>query len=152
MHRTILGFVASSDHPLLFPYRDLRPASLEKGQETLRLRVYAAYAWGGPFLVAGVAALLDHLPSNPQYTFLRPRFGEKQCWFYGEFLQPFTPFVQNLIWPSIREEPWEPFDSSEKSFPRTKECLETYQNWEMIDQCELACKETVCRAKRSLRR
>ncbi|XP_076675179.1 adhesion G-protein coupled receptor methuselah-like 1 [Andrena cerasifolii] len=65
-------------------FRDLRPASLEKGQETLRLRVYAAYAWGGPFLVAGVAALLDHLPSNPQYTFLRPRFGEKQCWFYGD--------------------------------------------------------------------
>lgn len=65
-------------------FRDLRPASLEKGQETLRLRVYAAYAWGGPFLVAGVAALLDHLPSHPQYTFLRPRFGEKQCWFYGD--------------------------------------------------------------------
>ncbi|XP_076232667.1 adhesion G-protein coupled receptor methuselah-like 1 [Calliopsis andreniformis] len=65
-------------------FRDLRPASLEKGQETLRLRVYAAYAWGGPFLVAGVAALLDHLPAHPQYTFLRPRFGEKHCWFYGD--------------------------------------------------------------------
>ncbi|XP_011642503.1 probable G-protein coupled receptor Mth-like 1 [Pogonomyrmex barbatus] len=65
-------------------FRDLRPVSLEKGQETLRLRVYACYAWGGPFLVAGLAALLDHLPSQPQYTFLRPRFGEKQCWFYGD--------------------------------------------------------------------
>lgn len=64
--------------------RDLRPASLEKGQETLRLRVYACYAWGGPLLVAGLAALLDHLPSQPQYTFLRPRFGDKQCWFYGK--------------------------------------------------------------------
>ncbi|OAD60796.1 putative G-protein coupled receptor Mth-like 1 [Eufriesea mexicana] len=62
--------------------KDLRPASLEKGQETLRLRVYACYAWGGPLLVAGLAALLDHLPPQPQYTFLRPRFGEKQCWFY----------------------------------------------------------------------
>ncbi|XP_025270226.1 probable G-protein coupled receptor Mth-like 1 [Camponotus floridanus] len=65
-------------------FRDLRPVSLEKGQETLRLRVYACYAWGGPLLVAGLAALLDHLPSQPQYTFLRPRFGEKQCWFYGD--------------------------------------------------------------------
>ncbi|XP_029038608.1 probable G-protein coupled receptor Mth-like 1 [Osmia bicornis bicornis] len=65
-------------------FRDLRPASLEKGQETLRLRVYGCYAWGGPLLVAGLAALLDHLPSQPQYTFLRPRFGEKQCWFYGD--------------------------------------------------------------------
>ncbi|XP_018403809.1 PREDICTED: probable G-protein coupled receptor Mth-like 1 [Cyphomyrmex costatus] len=65
-------------------FRDLRPVSLEKGQETLRLRVYACYAWGGPFLVAGLAALLDHLPPQPQYTFLRPRFGEKQCWFYGD--------------------------------------------------------------------
>ncbi|XP_012233862.1 probable G-protein coupled receptor Mth-like 1 [Linepithema humile] len=65
-------------------FRDLRPVSLEKGQETLRLRVYACYAWGGPLLVAGLAALLDHLPPQPQYTFLRPRFGEKQCWFYGD--------------------------------------------------------------------
>lgn len=69
-----------------FAFRDLRPVSLEKGQETLRLRVYACYAWGGPFLVAGLAALLDHLPPQPQYTYLRPRFGEKQCWFYGKFL------------------------------------------------------------------
>ncbi|XP_076627055.1 adhesion G-protein coupled receptor methuselah-like 1 [Colletes latitarsis] len=65
-------------------FRDLRPASLEKGQETRRLRVYSCYAWGGPLLVAGLAALLDHLPPQPQYTFLRPRFGEKQCWFYGD--------------------------------------------------------------------
>ncbi|XP_076654793.1 adhesion G-protein coupled receptor methuselah-like 1 [Halictus rubicundus] len=65
-------------------FRDLRPASLEKGQEALRLRVYTIYAWGGPLLVAGVAALLDHLPPQPQYTFLRPRFGEKHCWFYGD--------------------------------------------------------------------
>ncbi|KAG9433216.1 G-protein coupled receptor Mth-like 1 [Apis mellifera carnica] len=72
-------------HYLSSGYRkDLRPASLEKGQETLRLRVYACYAWGGPLLVAGLAALLDHLPPQPQYTFLRPRFGVKQCWFYDD--------------------------------------------------------------------
>lgn len=65
--------------------RDLRPASLEKGQELLRLRFYAAYAWGGPLIVAGLAAFLDHLPQKPEDTFLRPRFGEKQCWFYGRW-------------------------------------------------------------------
>ncbi|XP_051159125.1 probable G-protein coupled receptor Mth-like 1 [Leptopilina boulardi] len=65
-------------------FRDLRPASLEKGQETLRLRVYAVYAWGGPLLVAGLAAVLDHLPEDPASTFLRPRFGDNKCWFYGD--------------------------------------------------------------------
>ncbi|XP_014300620.1 probable G-protein coupled receptor Mth-like 1 [Microplitis demolitor] len=65
-------------------FRDLRPASLEKGQETLRLKVYACYAWGGPLLVAGLAALFDHLPSQSNNPFLRPRFGEKMCWFYGD--------------------------------------------------------------------
>ncbi|KAH0561013.1 hypothetical protein KQX54_011085 [Cotesia glomerata] len=65
-------------------FQDLRPASLEKSQEILRLRVYACYAWGGPFLVAGLAALLDHLPAQPHNPFLRPRFGEKMCWFYGD--------------------------------------------------------------------
>ncbi|KYN41754.1 putative G-protein coupled receptor Mth-like 1 [Trachymyrmex septentrionalis] len=81
---------------------DLRPVSLEKGQETLRLRVYACYAWGGPFLVAGLAALLDHLPPQPQYTFLRPRFGEKQCWFYGKFLtssvEPLVISARTILW------------------------------------------------------
>ncbi|XP_012264182.2 probable G-protein coupled receptor Mth-like 1 [Athalia rosae] len=65
-------------------FRDLRPASLEKGQETVRLRVYACYAWGGPLLIAGLAALLDHLPQQPGYMFLKPRFGENYCWFYGD--------------------------------------------------------------------
>lgn len=78
---------------------DLRPSSLEKGQETLRLRVYACYAWGGPLLVAGLAALLDHLPPQPQYTFLRPRFGEKMCWFYGEFLWLLFLFSVFLFYP-----------------------------------------------------
>uniref|UniRef100_A0ABD2XRC9 G-protein coupled receptors family 2 profile 2 domain-containing protein n=2 Tax=Trichogramma TaxID=7490 RepID=A0ABD2XRC9_9HYME len=50
----------------------------------IRLRFYSAYAWGGPLIVAGLAAFLDHLPETPGQTFLRPRFGEKQCWFYGD--------------------------------------------------------------------
>ncbi|XP_034934863.1 probable G-protein coupled receptor Mth-like 1 [Chelonus insularis] len=65
-------------------FRDLRPATLEKSQETLRLRVYACYAWGGPLLIAGVAALFDHLPAENHYSFLKPKFGEKMCWFYGD--------------------------------------------------------------------
>ena len=52
----------------------------------LRLRFYAAYAWGGPLIVAGLAAILDHLPQSPDQTYLRPRFGEKHCWFYGKLL------------------------------------------------------------------
>ncbi|KAG5308796.1 MTH1 protein, partial [Acromyrmex insinuator] len=89
-NRCLRPLLAEQESSLFVPHAisgndtDLRPVSLEKGQETLRLRVYACYAWGGPFLVAGLAALLDHLPPQPQYTFLRPRFGEKQCWFYGD--------------------------------------------------------------------
>lgn len=64
--------------------RDLRPASLEKGQELLRLRFYGAYAWGGPLIVAGLAIFLDNLPETPGETFLRPHFGQKMCWFAGE--------------------------------------------------------------------
>lgn len=85
-----------TEFSLFVAFRDLRPVSLEKGQETLRLRVYACYAWGGPFLVAGLAALLDHLPPQPQYTFLRPRFGEKQCWFYGKFLPCLSSLLREL--------------------------------------------------------
>lgn len=61
-------------------FRDLRPASLDKGQENLRLRLYELYAWGCPLFIAGVAALLDHLPRG---SFIGPRFGDKRCWFYG---------------------------------------------------------------------
>lgn len=39
------------------------------------------YAWGGPLLLAGTAALLDALPAP---GLLRPRFGEQRCWFYGD--------------------------------------------------------------------
>lgn len=64
--------------------RDLRPTSLEKGQELKRLRFYAAYAWGGPLIVAGLAAILDHVTQSPESHVLRPHFGEKQCWFIGK--------------------------------------------------------------------
>lgn len=70
-------------------FRDFRPTSLEKSQELLRLRIYQVYAWGVPLIIAAVAAILDNLPMSGESTFLRPRFGEKGCWFYGEFVRCF---------------------------------------------------------------
>ncbi|XP_055634787.1 probable G-protein coupled receptor Mth-like 1 isoform X4 [Toxorhynchites rutilus septentrionalis] len=62
-------------------FRDLRPTSLEKSQEICRLRIYEVYAWGVPLVIAGVAAILDNMPDT---VYLRPRFGERTCWFYGD--------------------------------------------------------------------
>lgn len=69
---------------LLITFRDFRPTSLEKGQEIYRLRIYEVYAWGVPILITTIAAVLDNLPESSSETFLRPRFGENKCWFYGE--------------------------------------------------------------------
>lgn len=69
---------------IFFHCRDFRPTSLEKGQEVFRLRIYEVYAWGVPVLITTVAAILDNLPVRPDESFLRPRFGENKCWFYGE--------------------------------------------------------------------
>lgn len=66
-------------------FRDFRPTSLEKSQELLRLRIYQVYAWGVPLVIAAVAAVLDNLPVAESSAFLRPRFGEKGCWFYGQY-------------------------------------------------------------------
>ncbi|KAJ2952405.1 hypothetical protein O0L34_g6712 [Tuta absoluta] len=65
-------------------FRDFRPTSLERGQEAWRLRVYMLYAWGGPLLLAGAAALLDALPPRAGAGLLRPRLGEERCWFGGD--------------------------------------------------------------------
>ncbi|XP_023947501.2 probable G-protein coupled receptor Mth-like 1 [Bicyclus anynana] len=65
-------------------FRDFRPTSLERGQEACRLRAYSLYAWGGPLLVAGAAALLDRLPPGAAPGVLRPRFAVQRCWFYGD--------------------------------------------------------------------
>ncbi|CAH0604493.1 unnamed protein product [Chrysodeixis includens] len=65
-------------------FRDFRPTSLERGQELWRLRVYMVYAWGGPLLLAGAAAVLDTLPPAAAAPFLRPRFAVQRCWFYGD--------------------------------------------------------------------
>ncbi|KAL7031918.1 hypothetical protein ACKWTF_007172 [Chironomus riparius] len=65
-------------------FRDFRPTSMEKSQESLRLRIYEVYAWGMPIIITTVAAVLDNLPESPTEAFLRPRFGENKCWFYGD--------------------------------------------------------------------
>ena len=62
---------------------------MEKVKETLRLRIYELYAWGVPIFITIVAAILDNLPEKPNEKFLRPRFGENKCWFYGESLDAF---------------------------------------------------------------
>jgi G protein-coupled receptor Mth (Methuselah protein) len=71
-------------------FSDFRPTSMEKGQETLRLRIYELYAWGVPIFITLVGAILDNLPDGPTDKFLRPRFGENKCWFYGKFLISFN--------------------------------------------------------------
>ncbi|XP_034230966.1 probable G-protein coupled receptor Mth-like 1 [Thrips palmi] len=65
-------------------FRDLRPASVDKNQEVVRMRLYEAYAWGGPLVIAGVAAALDHLPADEYPHLLRPGFGQNKCWFRGD--------------------------------------------------------------------
>ncbi|XP_046680868.1 probable G-protein coupled receptor Mth-like 1 isoform X2 [Homalodisca vitripennis] len=65
-------------------FRDLRPSNLDKGQEACRLRFYELYAWGGPLVIAGIAAVCDHLPEESYPNMIKPRFGEKRCWFYGD--------------------------------------------------------------------
>jgi hypothetical protein len=76
----------------MFYYRDLRPASLDKGQETFRLRLYQLYAWGGPLLIAGIAGILDSLPEEIYSSLLRPRFGQQRCWFYGMYFASETVY------------------------------------------------------------
>ncbi|KAL5291399.1 hypothetical protein ACFFRR_010665 [Megaselia abdita] len=66
-------------------FRDFRPTSLEKNQEVVRLRFYCVYAWGIPLLICCIASILDNIPASPGDNFLRPRFGENKCWFYGDY-------------------------------------------------------------------
>jgi G protein-coupled receptor Mth (Methuselah protein) len=61
--------------------------SADPGQERFRYRAYSVYAWGGPLLIAGLGVLLDNLPYlEDEFAggLIRPRFGERRCWFYGK--------------------------------------------------------------------
>ncbi|KAF4519769.1 hypothetical protein B566_EDAN010363 [Ephemera danica] len=66
-------------------FRDLRPMSADPGQERFRYRAYSLYAWGGPLIIAGIAVLLDTLEEEFTQGLMRPRFGERRCWFYGDW-------------------------------------------------------------------
>nr|CAD7405762.1 unnamed protein product [Timema poppensis] len=80
----VLGSRAKHDkHGSQLRHRDgdFRPSSLDKLQEVCRLRLYQVYAWGVPLIIAGVAALVDNLPPSHN-SLLRPRFGQRTCWFY----------------------------------------------------------------------
>ncbi|XP_073829538.1 adhesion G-protein coupled receptor methuselah-like 1 [Musca autumnalis] len=70
-------------------FRDFRPSSLERNQEVIRLRLYSAYAWGIPLLIAAIAACVNLAPES---SLLRPGFGEKVCWFNRENLPIFAYF------------------------------------------------------------
>lgn len=67
---------------------------MEKGQELVRLRIYAVYAWGVPFVIMTIALILDNLPDH-YVTILRPNFGKTQCGFEGK--SAFTKFVGNDV-------------------------------------------------------
>ncbi|XP_034475413.1 probable G-protein coupled receptor Mth-like 1 [Drosophila innubila] len=72
-------------------FRDFRPSSLERNQETLRLRLYSAYAWGVPLLICAIAACVDQLPET-ETSLLRPGFGHLYCWFDNRSLAIFAYF------------------------------------------------------------
>lgn len=78
--------------------RDFRPTSLEKNQEVIRLRFYCVYAWGIPLLICCIASILDNIPASPGDNFLRPRFGENKCWFYGEYIYYIIIYVICIGW------------------------------------------------------
>ena len=61
--------------------------STDPGQERFRYRAFSIYAWGFPLVINCAALTLDLLPVDAELGkgLLRPRFGERRCWFYGEY-------------------------------------------------------------------
>ncbi|XP_017869613.1 PREDICTED: probable G-protein coupled receptor Mth-like 1 [Drosophila arizonae] len=72
-------------------FRDFRPSSLERNQESIRLRLYSVYAWGLPLLICAIAAFVDQLPET-ETSMLRPGFGQPFCWFDNRSLTIFAYF------------------------------------------------------------
>lgn len=49
--------------------------------------MYELYAWGLPIIITFVGVFFDNFPAAADNErFIRPRFGERKCWFYGEFI------------------------------------------------------------------
>lgn len=75
---------------------------MEKGQELVRLRIYAVYAGGVPFVIMTIALIFDNLPDG---DFLRPNFGKTKCGFEGKSSAAlvsetmiYMPVERNEIW------------------------------------------------------
>ncbi|XP_064110939.1 uncharacterized protein LOC135218505 isoform X2 [Macrobrachium nipponense] len=62
----------------------LIPRSTIQGRRGLRFKCYSAYAWGIPFLITLATTILHYFPDYPDHIILRPGFGVKSCWFYGD--------------------------------------------------------------------
>lgn len=62
----------------------LIPRSTIQGRRGLRFKCYSAYAWGIPFLITLATTILHYYPDYPDHVILRPGFGVKSCWFYGD--------------------------------------------------------------------
>jgi hypothetical protein len=46
--------------------------------------MYELYAWGLPIIITLIGVFFDNFPNSEK--FIRPRFGEGKCWFYGKYL------------------------------------------------------------------
>lgn len=51
--------------------------------------MYEIYAWGVPSVIAILAVVFDHLPDGVFPSVLKPKFGERSCWFYGRFIEKY---------------------------------------------------------------
>ncbi|XP_068245907.1 G-protein coupled receptor Mth2-like [Palaemon carinicauda] len=62
----------------------LIPRSAIQGSRGSRFRRYSVYAWGIPFVITLATVILHYSPDRPGEIILRPGFGVKTCWFYGD--------------------------------------------------------------------
>lgn len=80
-------------------FRDFRPASLENNQDLMKLRVIS-YAWGTPFIITFIGAILDNIEYSASDNFIRPHFDDNLCWFHRDsdiFVYFFGPIGVVLI-------------------------------------------------------
>lgn len=82
---------------IVFFLRDLRPTSLDKGQETYRLVLYELYAWGGPLIIVSVGTIMDQLLNDKYPAVLRPNFGHHSCWFKGKSTNARSQYFQLIV-------------------------------------------------------
>ncbi|XP_011307422.1 uncharacterized protein [Fopius arisanus] len=54
-----------------------------KQRERKKFIIYSIYAWGCASIITGVCLIMDFVPGIPD-SYIKPRFGEKRCWFPDE--------------------------------------------------------------------